>query len=152
MTHATRGMPQCADIEELLSGYADNELMQQDAQKVRVHLDGCAHCRQLHADLLSLKSQMKQLSYPASDEEVLAALETDYLARGTRLLGWGLLVPGALLVIGIAVFGFFMNPEVPWIVRFFYGLFMLGGFGLFVSVLRQRLLIYKTDRYRKVKL
>jgi hypothetical protein len=142
----------CDAIEVLLSGYADQELTQQDAQKVRIHIDTCSRCRQIHADLVAVKEQMKQLSYPVSDEAMLEALENDYLARAGSLLGWGLLIPGILIVTGIGLFGFFASPEVPGVVRFLYGLFMLGGLALFGSVLRQRLITYKTDKYKKVKL
>lgn len=152
MSTAPATMAQCADINILLSGYVDAELTQQEAQKVRIHIENCAHCRRLHADLLTLKNQMQQLPYSPTDEDRLNAIETDYLARGSSWLGWSLLVCGMLIGGGIALFGFFSSPEVPGLVRFFYALLMFGGLALFLSVLRQRLRVYKIDKYRKVKL
>jgi uncharacterized integral membrane protein len=145
----------CDQIEVLLSGYLDGELTQQEAQRVRVHLDTCAHCRQLHKDLTGLKAQMKHLSYPKSDEEILQAIETDLVASTGMGVGWVLLILGLLVAAGVGAYGlylFFAAPDVPLGVRIFYGLFIIGALALFIAVLRQRLITYKHDKYKKVKL
>lgn len=145
----------CAAIGDLLSGYVDQELTQQQAQRVRIHLDTCEACRRLHADLRNMKEQLRQLSWPLSDEEMLVKLETDLFASGARNFGWLLLAAGALfaMVAGtVAFFLFLAAPGVPVFVKLFNGLIVIGGLALFVSVVRERLLTYKKDKYRNVKL
>jgi anti-sigma factor RsiW len=145
----------CAAIGDLLSGYVDHELTQQQAQRVQIHLDSCAECRKLHGDLKNMKEQLRQLSYPLSDEAMLEKLEKDLVASGTRNLGWVLLVGGALFAIvagTVAFFVFLAAPDVPIVNKLFSGLLVLGGVALFISVVRERVMTYKKDRYRNVKL
>jgi anti-sigma factor RsiW len=145
----------CDAIGAQLSGYLDSELTQQETQRVRVHMETCAHCQRIHAELRHVKEQMKQLSYPASDEEVLKAIEQDFVASTSQGLGWWLLGIGALLgaaISAIAFFIFLSDPGVPALVKLFNALLVFGGLSLFVSVARQRLLTYKKDKYRNIKL
>lgn len=145
----------CAAIGDLLSGYVDHELTQQQAQRVQVHLHTCESCRRLHGDLRNMKEQLRQLSYPVSDEEMLANLEKDLFAGSTRNFGWLLLGAGALFasVAGtVAFFAFLAAPDVPILVKLFNGLLVMGGVALFISVVRERMMTYKKDKYRNVKL
>lgn len=155
MTNASSNTQKCTLIGDLLSGYLDHELTQQQSQQVQVHLDTCGHCRRLHADLKSMKEQMRQLSYPISDEEMLAALENDLVASSSGHIGWTLLIIAASIAVvsgATGLFVFFAAPDVPLLVKLLNGLLILGGLALFISVLRQRLMTYKKDKYRKVKL
>jgi anti-sigma factor RsiW len=155
MTDTTSDNRQCAAIGDLLSGLLDGELTQQQAQRVQIHLDTCAACRRLHADLKNMKQQLRQLSYPVGDEEMLIALEKDLVASGSLTLGWILLALGAAIAViagTVGLFTFFAAPGVPVLVKVFNGLLVFGGLALFVSVVRQRLLTYKKDKYRHVKL
>ncbi len=151
----TNNAQQCAAIGDLLSGYVDHELTQQESQRVQVHMDTCAECRRLHGDLKSMKEQLRQLSYPISDEEMLDKLEKDLFASSSRNFGWILLIVGALFAVvagTIAFFAFLAAPDVPVLVKLFNGLLVVGGLALFISVARERLMTYKKDKYRKVKL
>jgi anti-sigma factor RsiW len=155
MTNTTSNTQQCNTIGDLLSGYLDGELTQQQSQRVRIHIETCAHCKRLHADLKSMKEQMRQLSYPISDEEVLNALENDLVASSSASVGWTLLIIAGVIAAfsgTTALFLFFAEPGVPVYVKLFNGLLVFGSLALFVSVLRQRLMTYKKDKYRKVKL
>ncbi len=147
--------PGCSTIGELLSGYVDRELTQQQSQRVQIHLDTCADCRKLHGDLKHMKEQLRQLSYPISDEEMLEKLEKDLFASGSRNLGWVFLAIGALIAVvagAVAFLTFLAAPDVPVLVKLFNGLLVIGGAALFVSVVRERLMTYKKDKYRNVKL
>jgi len=152
---APQGSTPCAAIGDLLSGYVDRELTQQQAQRVQLHLDSCAECRRLHGDLKNMKEQLRQLSYPISDEAMLEKLENDLFASGARNFGWILLGVGALFAVVAGTVAFFMflaAPDVPVLVKLFNGLFVIGGAALFVSVVRERVMTYKKDKYRNVKL
>jgi anti-sigma factor RsiW len=145
----------CAAIGDLLSGYVDHELTQQQSQRVQVHLGTCAECSKLHADLRNMKEQLRQLSYPISDEDMLANLEKDLVASSSRNFGWALLGAGALFAVlagTVAFFMFLAAPDVPVLVKLFNGLLVIGGAALFISVVRERLMTYKKDKYRNVKL
>lgn len=155
MTNSNSTTLHCNAIGDLLSGYVDHELTQQQSQRVRVHLESCEACRRLHDDLRNMKGQLRQLSWPISDEEMLDKLEKDLFAGGARNLGWILLAIGALFAVVAGTVAFFMflaTPDVPILVKLFNALLVLGGGALFVSVVRERMMTYKKDKYRNVKL
>ena len=95
---------------------------------------------------------MGQLSYPASDEEMLSRIENDLSAKSFAWIGWSILIVALVALCGFALFKFFVVAAVPLLMRLFYGVLILGGLLLFASVLRQRLITYKNDKYKKVKL
>ena len=142
----------CEEAEIQISGYLDDELTQQESQKVRLHIESCTHCRKLHDELVSLRENMQQLSYPVSDEEMLDILERDLTAKTARSFGWVFVIIAGVVLFFIGLYGFLAAPGMPTIVKILYGLFWLGGLSLFASVARQRIMTYKNDKYRKVKL
>ncbi len=142
----------CEQIEVQISGLLDGELTQQETQRVQIHVEDCGHCRQVYQDLKALKAQVGQLDYPSADTQMLEDLESDLTAKFARRSGFLLLIIGFALAIGFGLFTFFTDPSVPLIVQLCYGLYIVGGLALFISVLRQRLKTYKNDKYRKVDL
>ena len=143
---------ECNEAQVLISGYLDRELTQQDSQRVRNHLDTCEHCGKAHAELKLLKERMGGLVYPDADRETLAALERDMLSRAGQWSGWLLIALGILVMTGFGMYTFLSEPDTPGIIKFIYMALHLGLFILFIVVLRQRLMTYKNDKYRKVKL
>ena len=69
-----------------------------------------------------------------------------------RLLGWLLLIGGGLAMAGYGAWALATDDDTPILVAL--GVFAIyGGFGLvLLSVLRQRLIERKTDKYADVKL
>lgn len=142
----------CERIETMISGYVDQELTQQDAQLVRLHLEDCSACRRLHAELKDLKGRMAGLDWPHGDEAGLEALERDLFARVSAGIGWFLIVLGAALLLILGVVEFMSADSMPWYEKLGIALVWLAPVALLVSVIRQRLLTYRNDRYRNVKL
>ncbi len=70
----------------------------------------------------------------------------------TRGVGWLLLIGGLLLMGGWAIFAFLVDSSVPLGLKLFT-VAVYGGLGiLFVSVLWQRLVERKTDKYEDVEI
>jgi anti-sigma factor RsiW len=49
----------CLDVEPLLSPFVDNELLEDDQQAVRLHVEGCASCNHRLAELRRTKAALK---------------------------------------------------------------------------------------------
>jgi hypothetical protein len=62
------------------------------------------------------------------------------------------LITGALLGVGYGVFEFMTDPEVGMLEKVAAGVIYLGLGGLFFSVLRQRLIERKSDKYTDVEI
>lgn len=142
----------CDEIETLISGYLDDELTQQEAQRVSNHLEDCEHCQAIYQQLANVKKQMKHLSYPKSDLDLLTELETDPTASQARNFGWILLILGTVIVALIVLIVFVTDPQTPFGAKLLTAVITFGVAGLFISVVRQRIIASKTDKYKKVKL
>lgn len=77
---------------------------------------------------------------------------SDTSVRSSRGIGWLLLIGGILVAGGIGVFGFVTAPGVEWYVKLITGAIYGGLALLFISVLRQRLVERKSDKYKDVEI
>jgi predicted anti-sigma-YlaC factor YlaD len=136
--------------EELLSGYLDRALTQGERQRVRIHLEDCAPCRDLLAELAALRetAMTTEFMVPADDQwDERPQGKLSLLLRGG---GWLLVVAWVLAVAGYAAWEVATGPEGPLVKLFVFG----GASGaalLFFSVLVDRLRVLPIDRYRRVQ-
>lgn len=143
---------ECRDASTLISAYLDGELTQADAQRMRIHIEDCSNCSKTCGELRTLKEKMGQLSYPDSDAEMIKLLEEEPVSQLGQWSGWLLVLIPLLVLMAFAAYQSLSEPGTPIIVRLLFGAFQLGMAILFLTVLRQRLLSYKNDKYRNVKL
>ena len=76
----------------------------------------------------------------------------DNVVRATRSVGWLLLIVGIVIGVGIAIFQWAIAPDVSLSIKLLVGAIYLGMAFLLVSVLRQRLIDRKTDKYKDVEI
>ncbi len=137
--------------EELLSGYLDGELTQGDAQRVRLHLEGCAGCRSVIDELHKLREATMDAEFKVPEDT-----QWDETPRGTvsRLLhNFGWLIAGLWVVGVVAVTLWQINTDSESIrVEAILGFGLLLALALIIlSALADRLQTRKNDPYRKVK-
>ena len=100
----------------------------------------------VQAALRSISSDQRQ------GEDIWRENMNDSTIRTTRGIGWLLLVGGLLVLLGWAVFTFIVDSSVPLGVKLLT-IAIYGGLGvLFVSVLWQRLVERKSDKYKDVEI
>ncbi len=139
-------------VGEQLSGYIDGELTQQQRQQVERH---CAVCAQCHADLQALRDLRERIAGAA-----LSPIGTDQWRENmsdssvetSRALGWILFIVGALAIGVVLVFGFLMDDGVSLGMKAILIAVYGGLAALLYSVLRQRLIERKTDKYKDVEI
>jgi len=141
----------CDKTQELISGYIDHELNQQDRQRVRVHIESCDQCRAVYDDLLAIKQEMGNLQYPECEEAQLDKIIKEPVAKGMALVGWIILIIGFVGFMVWQLFTFYTQPSVPFWVKAGVFLIEAGVLLLLGSVLRQRIIALKTDKYKNVK-
>lgn len=76
----------------------------------------------------------------------------DTTVQATRGIGWLLLIGGLLAVAGIGIYEFLTDPSVGWTEKLVVTVIYGGFVALFVSVLRQRLIERKSDKYKDVEI
>jgi len=139
-------------VGELLSGYIDGELTQQDRQRVEVHCDACATCSKERDELMALRSDMGKLKLSTIGEDTWRENMNDVAVKATRGIGWLLFGGGILAVAGFGLFAFIFSEQVSTTEKLIAGAIYGGLAILFISVLRQRLIERKTDKYKDVEI
>ena len=76
----------------------------------------------------------------------------DNVVRTTSSIGWLLLISGVVIAAGFAIFEWIYTPDMPLMVKLIVGAIYLGLAFLLISVLRQRLIERRTDKYKNVEI
>ena len=142
----------CEQIDDLLSGYLDGELTQGKQQLVEVHVSGCAQCTSRLKELEKVRASVAGLHFETINPNDWRQLMNDATVRTTRVLGWLLLVGGALALVGFGIYEWLLLENEPPVVKWGIAALYLGFAVLFLSVLRQRLIARKTDKYKDVEI
>lgn len=144
---------QCHKAQELISGYLDNELTQQQRQMLRVHLESCDNCQAIYQDLKAMQESIGSLQYPECEEEKMDKILQEPVAKKISIVGWLLVtIPLAILFIYHLITIFTVGSFSLFSIKTIILLIEAGVLLLFISVLRQRLIARKNDKYRNVKL
>lgn len=139
-------------VGELLSGFVDGELTQQQRQLVTLHCEQCSECRENLANLRELRQRIGKAKLSEVGEDKWRETMDDPTVQTTRSIGWLLFIAGLLVVAGIGLAGFIFSDEIPAGVKLIL-IAIYGGLAtLLYSVLRQRLIERKTDKYKDVEI
>ena len=139
-------------VGALLSGFVDGELTQQDRQRVSLHCEQCDECRESLARLRELRERIGNARLSEIGEDRWRETMNDSSVETTRGLGWILFIAGIVIAAGIGLFTFLFVSDVPIGVKLLM-IVIYGGLALLlVSVLRQRMIEHKTDKYKDVEI
>jgi anti-sigma factor RsiW len=141
-----------AHVNELLSGYLDDELTQQKWQLVSLHLETCSACSENLEGLRALRERMGQAQLGDTNKDIWREKMDDTAVKLSRGTGWFLLIGGLLAIAGIAIVMFLTSSSISGVEKLLISAVYLGLGALFVSVLRQRLIERKTDKYKDVEI
>lgn len=145
-------MLDCQQIDEMLSGYLDSELTQADRQRVELHLDSCSKCRDVYEELAGLRQAVGEMSFGEISREEWSKIMNDLPVRTSRGAGWLMYVAGFLIVCGYGLYEFLADDTVGALIKTGIAALVIGTLLLFISVLRERLLARKTDKYKDVQI
>ena len=139
-------------VGEQLSGFIDGELTQQERQFVTLHCEVCAECRENLERLRALRERIGNASLSEVGEDKWRETMDDPTVQLTRGIGWLLFIVGLLVIAGIGLVGFLFNDGISVGVKLLMFAIYGGLATLLFSVLRQRLIERKTDKYKDVEI
>lgn len=141
----------CEEIRPLIAGYLDGELPSDDREHVEAHVDGCAECTRELEEQRALKEELDAMRFCEPSDAELERYWQSVYNRLERRIGW------LLFTIGAAVLGCYgafrlvertvLDPNVALIFKLGIAALGIGAVVLFVSLLRERLAVSKSDRY-----
>lgn len=132
--------------------YLDGEMSPDERGRFEAHLASCEPCRKACREFTRLKEVTDSMRLADLPETVWDAYWSKIYNRIERSVAWFLFIIGALVVNGYWLYQVITDPELYNVLGL--GLaFMLAGFAvLFLSVLREKATVNRTDRYiREVK-
>ena len=136
--------------EELLSGYLDGALVQQDEQRVRVHVAASPEARKLLDQLRQMREAARATKFVRPPDLQFSERPKSGVSRLSRFFGAWVVGTWCAALIGYTFWQVAVD-EGPWFPKaLFFGIF--SGLGLLLlSVLLDRLRDPKDDRYRGVE-
>ena len=148
----SRNQTNCHSVDELLSGYMDGELTQQERQRVEIHMGGCQRCSARLRELGKLRASIGKLQLNGIAEEEWKLMMNDAVARTARGVGWLLVIGGVLAMVGYIGYEFVLAHADPPLIKWAVGALYLGFAVLLLSVLRQRFVARRKDKYKDVEI
>lgn len=133
--------------EELLTGYLDGVLTQQEAQRVRLHLERDEEARRLYEELSEMRAAALQTPFRVDDQ--WDERPRGVASRVLRFTGLTLLTFWALALLALTVWlpG---EPQIVWL-RVLHGTGVAGFLLTLGSAVLDRVVSARNDIYRRVE-
>ncbi len=145
----------CKEVRINMMGLLDNEISEEQKAALLGHIESCPSCQKMYNDFRTLKKDTQEMKFKKLPEIYWDDYWTQVYNRMERGFSWILISIGVMILL---VYGgyevtrdFFLDPQKPLLLKIGVGAFTAGIIVLFVSVLREKLMIRKIDKYRSVE-
>ena len=145
----------CHDYKDLMMGYLDNELSDEQRRRFEEHLAGCPECTGELKEFQKLKAITDEVTLVEPEDRLWQDYWSGIYNRIERSLGWVIFSVSAIL---LAIYGGFKLIETiitdattGLLLKIGLLALIVGLAILFVSVLRERIYFWSKDRYRNVR-
>ena len=145
----------CHDYKDLMMGYLDNELSNEQRRQFEEHLTGCSECKAELKEFRKLKAITDEVTLVEPEDKIWQDYWSGVYNRIERSVGWIVFSVAAIL---LAIYGGFKlieeiitDSSVGILLKAGLLVLIVGLAILLVSVSRERLHIWQKDRYRNVR-
>jgi len=141
---------------KLLMGYLDGELDDEERAEIEALLSSDPDLRREEREFRRLGQMTDEIEFIEPTESEWRAHWTCIYNRLERGIGWFLLSIGSLVLLLAGAWhllmDFLLDSEQSFLLRFGVGAAAAGAVFLGVSVVRERIRLYRVDRYNEVEL
>jgi hypothetical protein len=145
----------CDNIKLKIMALLDDELSQEDILEVETHLKSCVRCSKEYSSLKKLKEVTNSMNLKNLPEFYWDDYWTHVYNRIERGISWLLISLGAIIVLAFvgweAITSLVANQEMSPLLKVGIFILMLGSVILIISILREKLLVKRIDKYREVE-
>jgi predicted anti-sigma-YlaC factor YlaD len=145
----------CHDYRDLMMGYLDEELSDEQRRRFEEHLAGCPECAGELQEFKRLKAITDEVTLVEPEDRIWQDYWGGVYNRIERGVGWILFSVAAILLM---IYGGFRaieqiisDPKIELVFKLGLLALIAGLAILFVSVLRERIYFWKRDRYKDVR-
>ena len=143
----------CEDYKHWITGYIDDELSDDQRRQLEDHLDACEACRYQLERFTALKEDLAMLKFKEPSDADLERYWGGVYNRLERGVGWILFSLGSIIALSYGavklVEEVVQDPEIALILKIGVLALIFGCVVLFVSIVRERLTLRKTDKYSR---
>ena len=140
----------CSEYKDLMMGRMDDELSEEESIKLNNHLIRCSSCRREYDILSETSSKLESLELKEPDDKILDKVWKSPHSRFARKAGVIMVITGWLIMMLYSAYELLIVKETDSIPKFAFAIIFIGLVVLFITVLRDRILTYKTDPYKEV--
>jgi len=142
-------------FKTLMMGYIDGELTELERERMERHLEACPECRAEAEAFTRLKEITRPMKLAMPEEAYWEQYWSSVYNRLERRAGWILLSIGAVLLVSYGCYllatRLLLGSEAPLLLRTGLAALLLGFFILLASVIRERIYLRRSDKYRRIK-
>jgi len=145
----------CHDYKDLMMGYLDNELSDEQRRQFEEHLAGCSECKDELKEFRKLKAITDEVTLVEPEDRIWQDYWDGIYNRIERSVGWIVFSVAAIL---LTIYGGFKLIEelikdatIGMLLKAGLLALIVGLAILFVSVLREKLYFWQRDRYKDVR-
>jgi len=143
----------CEDYRQWISGYVDEELDANEREQLESHLSTCESCRRELEELVQFKESLTMIQFKEPLDAELDRYWSGVYNRLERGVGWISFSLGAILLLCWGAFEMIeeviQDPTVSTVVKVGMVALIVGAVILFVSLVRERLMIQRKDKYSR---
>lgn len=148
-------MKELTDHEHLLLAKAvDGDLTQKENSELQKLLAEHPELQSELASMKSLKETTMSMKFKQPPEETWDRYWAGVYARMERGFAWLLVSIGGAILLAFgaynAAISFMHDESIPFLIKLAIGVVALGTAILFISVLREKWFVHKSDKYREV--
>ena len=144
-------MSECEKYKPLLMGLIDHELTPEESKEVNDHLRRCSDCREEYEDLRTTAAKIGAVSFEEPQDRDLKKIWKSPYSRFVRNSGLFLVLAGWLALILYGLVALFQDSGEPLFSRMAIAAVIIGFLVLLASVIRERLIAFKTDPYKEIE-
>ena len=145
----------CHDYKDLMMGYLDDELSDEQKRRFEEHLAGCLECAGELEEFKRLKAITDEVTLVEPEDRIWQDYWNGIYNRIERGIGWIIFSISAIL---LAIYGGFKlietiitDANTGMLLKIGLLALIVGLAILFMSVLRERIYFWQKDRYKDVR-
>jgi predicted anti-sigma-YlaC factor YlaD len=148
-------MKDCTRMEIKIMALIDDELSSLERKAVEAHLNECDACRKRYEQLTKLKGVTQEMKFKKLPEMYWDEYWQHIYNRIERGISWIFISIGAIIILSFACWQWITHlladSEIHPLLKAGIIILIVGGIILFISILREKIMVRKVDKYREVE-
>jgi hypothetical protein len=142
-------------MELKIMAYVDNELAPSDIDFVKSHLEQCSTCQNKYYSLLKVKEVTNKMKFKKLPDMYWDEYWQHVYNRIERGISWIFISIGAIIVLLFVLWNFIneilVDQHLHPLLKVGIFSLLVGGVILLISVIREKIMVKRVDKYREIE-